>query len=389
MPVDAPTAFTSHAELWVAVATVWVALYGAALWTLAFGASRLPRSRRLPDAECMPVSVVVSARNEERDLPACINALLALDYPREKLQIVLVNDFSTDGTGALIDSTAAAHPHVIARHSATLPSNGLEAKARGIAHGINVATGEWVCITDADGTVAPSWVRHLLGRVDGRTGMCGGTLVVRDTTLLAITERMSWGFLQTFSSGLAGFRAPFVCLGPNMAIRRSAYTAAGGLAAVHDFTIAEDLALFRMATSQGLDVHMYADAETSVLLSPVPSFQHLLSQHRRWLGGGVEQSVWYRLALCVVLTWGFGVVMYALLGWLWSPGWWLFFWAAKLAGDAAALGSQQRRLQLARHLRYLPVLEVYQLVMVALLPLTFVASRRIVWKGDGYEVRYG
>ena len=131
---------------------VWVCFYFVLMWFLIMGLARLKRSVPLPDDECMPVTVLVSARNEEEDLQRCLDAILKLDYPKDKLQIVLVNDFSTDATGDIMERVARNHAHVVVLHAAAMPPNGLEAKARGIAHGFTRATGEWVVITDADVT---------------------------------------------------------------------------------------------------------------------------------------------------------------------------------------------------------------------------------------------
>ena len=65
---------------------VWVGVYPMAALALVLGIRRLRRSRRVEDAVAPTVSVVVSARNEERDLPRCIASLLALDYPAGRLQ---------------------------------------------------------------------------------------------------------------------------------------------------------------------------------------------------------------------------------------------------------------------------------------------------------------
>lgn len=361
--------------------------YFPVIAALLAGVRRLPRSVRLADDACVPVTVLVSARNEERDLPRCIAALLALDYPAGKLQVVLVDDFSTDATGGIIDATAATHAHVVALHSATLPPNGLEAKARGIAHGFTRATGDWVLITDADAAVHPQWVRHMLGRVTSRTGMTGGTVVVDADGAIGTIERISWGFTQTFSLGIAGWGFPFICLGPNMAIRRSVYQEAGGLERA-DFRVAEDLALFMMVAPRKLEVQCYADAETTVHMRPVPSARHLISQQRRWLGGGGAQGLLYLLPLAAAFCWGFGIAAYFLGGWMLDWHWWLAFVAAKSAIDAAALLMQQRRLALARHVRYLWVLEVYTAFIFFVLPPSFLFSRRIHWMGDGYAVTY-
>ncbi len=367
---------------------VWVVCYFVVLRFLNVGVRRIPQSVRRPDNQCMPITVLVSARNEERDLPACIDSLLALDYPRKLLQIILVNDLSTDGTAAIINAAAAAHRHVIALHTSELPSNGLEAKARGIAHGFSAATGEWVLITDADGVVQPQWARHLLGYVDANTGMAGGALLARADGWVGTVERVAWAFLQTFSNGLAGWGAPLVCVGPNMAIRRSVYEEAGGLQKARNFRVAEDLALFRMVAARKMAVHVYMDNATTVTLAPVPSFGHLLSQHRRWLGGGAEQGRSYLVPLFVALWWGFGMVLFILFGWLLDWRVWAAFLALKTTHDFLMLRLQQKRLQTPHHVRYLPVLELYQIVALLIIPVLFLFSRRIEWKGEGYSVQY-
>ena len=103
------TYISSHAPWLLTVMVVWVVFYFVVLRFLNIGVRRIPKSVRRPDEQCMPISVIVSARNEERDLPKCIASLLSLDYPRGFLQIILVNDLSTDATGAIIDAAAAAN----------------------------------------------------------------------------------------------------------------------------------------------------------------------------------------------------------------------------------------------------------------------------------------
>ena len=354
---------------------------------LLLGLRRLAHSVRLSDAACGTVTVIVSARNEERDLPACIASLRALDYPAGKLQIVLVDDHSTDGTAGIIAAAAAADSRVIAVDAARLPPNGLEAKARGLAHGFTRATGDWVFITDADASVHPQWLRHMLGRVTARTGMVGGVVAVDAQGALGTTERMSWAYAQLFNLGMAGWKVNFICIGPNMAIRRAVYERAGGLERA-EFRVAEDLALFMMATRAKMEVQSYADAETTATMRPVPSVQHLISQQRRWLGGGMAEGFAYRAGLLALFWWGFAIAIYTLAGWALDWRWWLAFVAAKCVVDGIALALQQHRMKLPRHLRYLWVIELYHVFIFLVLAPSFLFSRRIRWMGDGYSITY-
>ncbi len=367
---------------------VWGWSYIPVLLLLLVGLMRLRRSRPVDDALAPSVSVVLSARNESRDLPRCLAALAALDYPRDRLQLVLVNDRSTDDTGPLLEAHAAAHPDVLVLHTAQLPDNGLEAKARGLAHGIAHASGEWILITDADAAVPATWARHLLGDVTPDTVMVGGAITVAPGAWWWLIEATAWAFLQTFSLAAAAFGTPFVCLGPNMGIRRRVYLEAGGLSptTVH---IAEDIALFRMAQQTRGRIRCYGDRETSVQVTAVPRPQLLAGQLRRWLAGGLEQSRLHALALGTALAWGIGVAVFAVAGWSVALPAWIGFSVVKLFGEALLLVHHHRRAGLSAPWRALAVLPLYQIVALVYLPASFLIRRPIRWDGDGYSVVYG
>ena len=352
------------------------------------GVRRLPRSRRADDAACPPVSIVVTARNEERDLPACLASLAQLDYPAEKLELILVNDRSTDRTGALIDAFCAANAHAHAVHTEREPPVPLEAKARGLAHGFARATGEWVLVVDADARVHPAWARHLLGRVDASTGLVGGAVVVDAVSAVGVVERVAWTYCQLFSLGAAGWSQPFIALGPNMGIRRAAYVAAGGLEAAQ-FRIAEDLALTRIALGAGLRCQLYADPETTAVMAPVSSFGAVISQQRRWYFGGSEAPGVVRVGLGAAFAWGAAVAAFATFGWAVSLWPWLLFTTLRAVVDGVAFGLLRARLQLDRQLRYLPLVELYAPFAFLFLPLSLLVDRRVTWRGAGYAVRYG
>src|SRR5579883_2738640 len=94
---------------------LWVTLFGAlaCFWVVhglrvALGAARLPWLRDFSpaeDANCPALSIIFAARDEEEKLRAALETLVALDYPR--LEIVAVNDRSSDSTGRIVDEFAA------------------------------------------------------------------------------------------------------------------------------------------------------------------------------------------------------------------------------------------------------------------------------------------
>lgn len=104
----------------------------------------------MADDDALPsVSVVVPAYNENARIAGCVASLLAQDYPRELLRIIVVDNGSTDGTFATIQSIAG----IVALQERTPGS--YAARNLGLRH----VESDVVCFTDADCTAASDWVR--------------------------------------------------------------------------------------------------------------------------------------------------------------------------------------------------------------------------------------
>ncbi len=100
------------------------------------------------EADALPdLSMLVAAKDEEENIGRCIESLLAQDYPR--LQIIVINDRSDDRTGKIIDEFAAADSRVTAVHVKELRP-GWFGKNNAMHAGVEQATGEWLCFSDAD-----------------------------------------------------------------------------------------------------------------------------------------------------------------------------------------------------------------------------------------------
>lgn len=102
------------------------------------------------------VSIIVSALNEAETIEAGLSSLCALDYPN--LEIIAINDRSTDATGKIIDRFAAKHSNVTPVHISQLPDNWL-GKNHALHKGIEMASGEYVLLTDADIVMQPDTLK--------------------------------------------------------------------------------------------------------------------------------------------------------------------------------------------------------------------------------------
>ena len=132
--------------LFGAIALFWLT-YGL---RVAYGAMHLPWLKDFPpaaDAECPRISILFAARDEEEKLPAALNTLLEIDYP--DLEVIAVDDRSTDATGRILDGFAKTHPRLRVVHVADLPRGWL-GKPHALEKAFEASTGEWLLFTDAD-----------------------------------------------------------------------------------------------------------------------------------------------------------------------------------------------------------------------------------------------
>lgn len=93
------------------------------------------------------VSVVVPACNEEQTIESALRSRLAEGYP--DAEYVVVDDRSTDGTGAIVDALATEDPRVVALHVRALPDGWL-GKVHAMHRAVQESSGEWILFSDAD-----------------------------------------------------------------------------------------------------------------------------------------------------------------------------------------------------------------------------------------------
>jgi glycosyltransferase involved in cell wall biosynthesis len=117
------------------------------------------------------VTVVLAVRDRKKTIAECLQSLLALDYPRDLLEILVVDNGSRDGTRAIVEQFGEA---------VTMIDEGRPGPAAARNAGILAARGEVVALTDSDCTVDPGWLRALVAPLaDHTVGIVGGLILAR------------------------------------------------------------------------------------------------------------------------------------------------------------------------------------------------------------------
>lgn len=190
------------------------------------------------------VSTVIPARNEERDIEKAVRSHLSQNY--SDLEVIVVDDRSTDATGAILGRLAAEHPRLKVVSGAEPPAGWL-GKPHALFQGARTATGELLLFADADVRYSPSAVREAVALLEAR-GLDLVALFPRlemrgfwENVLLAYLP-VSYFFGPAFLLNSDRQRRFAVGAGAGMLVRATAYRAAGGHEALRDSVI-DDLRL--------------------------------------------------------------------------------------------------------------------------------------------------
>jgi len=216
-----------------------------------------------PPARAAPkVAIVVPARDEEANIGACLRDLLAQDYPSSHLRVLVADDHSEDATATIAQAIARDHPGVAVIQTPVLPPHWI-----GKSHACWIAAREapddveWLCFVDADVRFERAALSSAVAAATIR-GLDLLSLAPRQQ-LESFAERlvMPCGlYLLAFSQDLRAVQSPksrdATATGQFMLIRRAAYDAVGGHAAIRG-DICEDVALARLIKRAGGRVILY------------------------------------------------------------------------------------------------------------------------------------
>jgi cellulose synthase/poly-beta-1,6-N-acetylglucosamine synthase-like glycosyltransferase len=299
-----------------------------------FSLTEKPSTNR--DENFPTVSLIVCARNEERRLPRLLRALERQQYPRDKLEICLVDDRSDDRTGDLMENFASLHPNVIhLRIDDTVPD--FAPKKRAIDTAIRHTTGEVILLTDSDAVPGPLWIHEIAAAFTPDTAMvCGYSPYFPRRSFLQKMLALEYFSHAAVAAGGIGAGRPLTCVGSNLAYRRDAYLGIGGFDGIaHWISGDDDLLLHKMHRAGIGEIRYVAQPESHAPVRPPRSWREFKSQRTRYASKGLH----YQFAMTFSLVLVFLLNLLLCAGLLTAFfGWWEFFIPAVAFGLLKAAG---------------------------------------------------
>jgi len=227
-------------------------------------------------------SVVVAARNEEHLIEKCVRSLSAQSYPRELLEIIVVDDCSTDTTRSVLGRLQSEYPTLRILSMADKSSEAASRKTQALEYGISRASGTIILTTDADCVVPPRWAETMISAFDNDTAMVVGPVNEEaGRSFLSRISQVEFLGIVTTAGGLIGTGHPIICNGANLAFCVSAFKAAGGYGHRNNF-IDDEVLMQRIAYRKIGRVQFCHARDAVVATKPVETVFDFWHQRIRW-----------------------------------------------------------------------------------------------------------
>lgn len=239
-----------------------------------FKADRVPPSTK--------VAVIIAARNEQENIGRTLDAIVAQDYPTDLLEIIVVDDHSTDQTGPIVQNYANQGVQLITLNQGDKLNS---YKKFAIDQAIRASTADVILTTDADCRMGTCWIRTIIRFMEQNDSWMVSSPVCYDQEKSYFERLQTLEFLYLIGLGAAGIGNgnPTTCNGANFAYRKSLFFEMDGFKGIDDLASGDDeLLLHKVAEVYAPKIGFCKSREAVVYTDAKENLRSFMNQRKRW-----------------------------------------------------------------------------------------------------------
>lgn len=282
-------------------------------------------------------SIIVPARNEEQFIGACIQSLLAQDYPASMFEILVVDDHSSDQTPEIVRSFTDSRVRLLSLMEMLpdIPINSYKKKA--IETAIGQAKNGFIVATDADCRVPPRWLSGINTAIVQKNAAFLAMPVVLDSngSFLQDFQLLDFLTLQGITGASVHRRFHSMCNGANLAYSKQVFYEVGGFEGVDEIASGDDMLLmYKVCLKKPAAVFFIKSPELIVASRSADSWKGFFRQRIRWAskaGKYKDRRIFFTLLLVYLFNFNFPVLAVSCIFYPWHWYWLIGLLLAKTA----------------------------------------------------------
>lgn len=237
---------------------------------------------KLPIYKSFPkLSVIIAAKNEEKNVTQLLDSLSKLNYPEENFEVIIVDDNSDDNTYNLIQSRIADK---INYRIIRADKKKYEGKKGALQIGVENAKYNFIVITDADCKPEINWLRAIASKLDAGYDFIFGVAPIESGKKLVHKLSAFENLRNTYLNIAAvGINIPYSASARSFAFRKKSFERIGGYSKTTQTISGDDDLLLREAVKNKMIIGTLVDEEAFVYSSAPKSFKEYKKQKIRHL----------------------------------------------------------------------------------------------------------
>ena len=231
------------------------------------------------------ISVIIPARNEEKNIKSCLESIAQQKYPKELYEIIVADDFSTDATATIVKNFAAKNLTLISLDKIVEPGSTNAYKKKAIEIAIGKAAGDLIVTTDADCIVPINWLNTIADFYAEYkpTFIAAPVAYTQENSFLSIFQSLDFMTLQGITGASVFKKFHSMCNGANLAYEKKVFYEVKGFEGVDHIASGDDMLLMhKIATLYPDRVKFLCSKNAIVNTSPMPTVKGFLNQRIRW-----------------------------------------------------------------------------------------------------------
>lgn len=306
------------------VLVVILLVYAILIIQLIFGFNKIKSFETSDLTPKTAFTIVVPFRNEAKNLPTLLESISNLNYPHKLIEIILVDDFSSDNSERVCIQWRMKYEHL----DTTLLENlnlSNSPKKDAIGRAMPIAKHDWIVTTDADCIVNKNWLLTLDNYIQKNNPemIVGAVIYNAKNNWFHHFQQLELMSLQGVTIGSFGIGKPFMCNGANFAYAKKFFNEIGGFGGISDIASGDDVLLLQKAVNANKEkVHYLKSRDAIVKTKPEDDLFKLFMQRVRWAGKSTGYKSGYAKFLAFIvllmnlsLSSAFCLLPFALLGW--------------------------------------------------------------------------
>ena len=227
------------------------------------------------------ISVIVAARNEEKTLPELLTALLSQTYPKQFVEIIVIDDFSTDSTWN-VATLFATNGVVVIRPNADAKRS---SKKKALEAGVKKATGELILVTDADCLPPPEWIETVVSFYKEKEAafIAAPVKYVHNSSLLQLFQAIDFIALQGITAASVQANFHTMCNGANLGYTKSSFISVDGFEGIDKVASGDDMLLMHKIWKKNKKKVFYLKSKEAIVTTkPMKTWKEFINQRKRW-----------------------------------------------------------------------------------------------------------